>query len=258
MRSRVLVAVLVAATLAACTATTLPPSSTSGPTRTTVATVALSRVQAFVTLARRGIGMPFQATYKQLWAPPRVGNGRPRHYEVWSEPQPPRHQERFVYQAPFKSGTLRFIGTGKVYYECLKKTAVNRWRCVGPFTPGGNGQIAQTQSFSFPLSAFLYGQVEPGVPATALSHETVMGRRAWCLTVGRLPQGGEKICLARTGQVVLWASRGSHYFLQLRLAALRLYPAKAPFALPVTPSPWTPGGAFPNLCGGRFCPSPDF
>ncbi len=258
MRSRVLVAVLVAATLAACTATSVPPPTTSASTRTTVATVALSRVQAFTTLARHGIGTPFQATYTQLWAPPRVGNGHPRHYEVWSEPEPLGHQARFVYEAPFESGTLRFIGTGKVYYECLKKTAVNRWRCVGPFTPGGNGQIAQTESFSFPMSAFLQRQVEPGVPATALSHETVLGRRVWCLTIGHLPQSGEKICLARTGQVVLWASRGSHYFLQLRLAALRLYPAKAPFALPVTPSPWTPGGAFPNLCGGHFCPSPDF
>jgi hypothetical protein len=94
--------VLVAATLAACTATTAPPSSTSAPTRTTVATVAVSRVQAFVALACHGIGMPFQATYTQLWAPPRVGNGRPRPYEVWSEPQPPRHQERFVYSGAFQ------------------------------------------------------------------------------------------------------------------------------------------------------------
>jgi hypothetical protein len=107
------------------------------------------------------------------------------------------------------------------------------------------------------MSAFLYGQVEPGVPATALSHETVLRRWAWCLTIGRLPPGGEKICLARTGQVVLWASRGPHYSLELRLASLRLYPANAPFALPVTSSSWPPGGVFPNLCGGNRCPSPE-
>ena len=99
-------------------------------TWTTVATVALSRVQAF---------SPSHVTASACRSrrPTRNSGRHPASETVAQDimrsgPNPnPRATRKGSSTRSLKSGTLRFIGTGKVYYECLKKTAVNRWRCVG-------------------------------------------------------------------------------------------------------------------------------
>jgi hypothetical protein len=162
--------------LAGCTSSTSPPTTTSNPSTKTISRVDLDK---FVALAHKGLSEPFEATYRLVY-PKGTGKSDLHDFRIWSEP--PVGSDvwgNFVYEAPFGSGTFRFIENGRDDYECLRAAPEDKWSCVGPYYPTSNDGIMQVEGYRYPM--WVAGEMTTALgPPLTLSYRVVLGRRLWC------------------------------------------------------------------------------